>query len=175
VIDAAVWSSDVWTASRIVVTAVQQRRTTAAALREALTSAGYVNHRRVLLALLTDLQGGAEALSEVAFLRWCRRHDFPRPHLQVRLDGLGKRRYIDAAFRGSRGRLVLVEVDGGIHLTLATRWKDTAKDNEASIAGKLALRFPSVAIHSDDPVAIRQLRAALDLVSATRAAGDAWR
>jgi hypothetical protein len=173
--DASVWSPDPWTASRVMVAPVQQRLTTAARLHEALAYAGHVNHRRVLLALLGDLRGGAEALSEVSFLRWCRRHGFPRPKLQVRLDAAGHRRYIDAVFVGSDGRRVLVEIDGGIHLSLATRWKDTAKDNDAALSGELAMRFPSVAIHSDDPAAIRQLRRALEVVSATNASGEVWR
>jgi hypothetical protein len=59
------------------------------------------------------------------------------------------------------GRRVLTEIDGGVHLTLAARWKDTAKDNDAMIAGETTLRFPSVAIYADDPVAVAQLIAAL--------------
>jgi hypothetical protein len=175
VIDAAAWSPNPWTASRIVVAPIQQRLTSAAALRGALKSAGHIRHSQVLRALLADLHGGAEALSEVEFLRWCRRHGFPKPDLQVRLDGIGRRRYIDAGFRRTDGSKVLVEVDGGIHLTLATRWQDSAKDNDAVIAGETTLRFPSVAIYSNDPVAVRQLRAALAVVSAPRASGDVWR
>jgi hypothetical protein len=175
VVDAAVWSRDALTASRIIVAPIQQRKTSAGQLRETLENAGHVKYRRVLLALLSDLYGGAEALSEVSFLRWCRRHGFPRPVLQVRLDNAGRRRYVDAVFRGLHGRRVLVEVDGGVHLTLATRWQDTSKDNDAVIAGELTLRFPSVAIHSDDPAAVRQLREALGLVSVRRASGNAPR
>jgi hypothetical protein len=173
VVDAAVWSRDVLTASRIIVAPVQQRKTSAVQLRETLENAGHVRHRRVLLALLADLHGGAEALSEVGFVRWCQRHGFPRPELQVRLDTQQRRRYIDAAFRGSHGRRVLVEVDGGVHLTLTSRWRDTSKDNDAVLAGELTLRFPSVAIHTDDPAAVRQLREALGLVSVGRAYSNA--
>jgi hypothetical protein len=175
VIDAAVWSPDSWTASRIVVAPIQQQHTSADALRRTLDAAGFVKHRKVLLALLADLDGGAEALSEVAFLRWCRRHGFPKPTLQVRLDAFGRRRYIDAVFTTADGNRVFVEIDGGIHLTLATRWKDSAKDNDAAIARQVALRFPSIAVHSDDPIAIHQLRAALDVVGLTRCSGDVRR
>jgi hypothetical protein len=125
--------------------------------------------------LLADLDGGAEALSEVAFVRWCRRHGFPRAQLQVRLDARGRRRYLDAVFTRPDGRRVLAEIDGGVHLTLATRWLDTAKDNDAALSGELTLRFPSVALHCDDAAAIRQLREALGLGSAPRASDDVWR
>jgi hypothetical protein len=161
IVDAAVWSADIKTATRVIAAPIQQRRTSAMRLREELEAAGMVRFRRILLPFIADLEGGAAALSEVAFLRWCRRHGFPKPHTQVRLDNLGRRRYLDAAFRATNGSTTYVEIDGGIHLTLATRWADTAKDNDAVIANQRTLRFPSVAIYSDDPRAVAQLRAAL--------------
>jgi hypothetical protein len=163
-IDAAIWSADVKTAARILVAPIQQRRTTAARLGQVLVGTQRVRYRPVLIALLADLDGGAEALSEVAFLRWCRRHGLPRPALQVRLDSQGRRRYLDAVFERADGSSLFVEIDGGIHLTLAARWLDSAKDNDAVIARQMALRFPSIAIYSDDPIALRQLRAGLGSV-----------
>lgn len=160
-IDAAVWSSDIKTATRVLTAPIQQRRTTATRLREELAAAGQVKFRRLLLPFIADLEGGAEALSEVAFLSWCRRHGFPRPQTQVRLDHLGRRRYLDATFRTADGRTLFVEIDGGIHLTLATRWADTAKDNDAVIADQKTLRFPSIAVYTDDRLAVDQLRRAL--------------
>jgi hypothetical protein len=168
-VDAAVWSVDARAAARVIVAVIQQRRTTAVHLRETLIDAGQVRYRPVLMRLLNDLDGGAEALSEVAFLRWCRRNGFPKPTLQVRQDSDGRRRYIDAGFVRADGRQVLVEIDGGVHLSLATRWQDTAKDNDAFIAGRLTLRFPSIAIYSNDPVAVRQLRGALGIGQQQRA------
>jgi hypothetical protein len=163
-VDAAVWSADPKTAIRVVTAPIQQRLTTAARLREELAGAGQVKFRGILLPFIADLEGGPEALSEVAFLRWCRRHGFPKPKTQVRLDHGGRRRYLDAAFRCPNGEVLWVEIDGGIHLTLATRWSDTAKDNDAVIADQKTLRFPSIAIYSNDPRAVVQLRAALGLV-----------
>jgi hypothetical protein len=55
----------------------------------------------------------------------------------------------------------MVEIDGGIHLRLDKRWDDTAKDNDVAIARKLTLRFPSIAIYSDDCRAVQQLRDAI--------------
>jgi hypothetical protein len=160
-IDAAAWSAHAITASRIVVAPVQQRLMLPGILIAELQRVGLVRHRRLLWNLLCDLHGGAQALSEVEFIRWCRRHNFPRPRLQIRVDADGYRRYLDAVFRTADGEVVYVEIDGGIHLTLATRWADTAKDNDAALAGQVTLRFPSVAIHTDDPRAVEQLRRAL--------------
>ena len=164
-VDAAAWTTWPREAARVLVAPVQQRLELPANLLRVLDGAGRVRHRRMLMSLCRDLVGGAQALSEVEFLAFCRRHRLPRPNLQIRLDAAGRRRYLDAAFRGADGRLVRVEIDGGVHLSLTTRWLDTAKDNDAVLAGHVVLRFPSVALYLDDPRAVSQLRRALGLVS----------
>jgi hypothetical protein len=164
VIDACAWTEDGREVARLLVASVQQRRAWPDRLRLALDAAGRIRHRRLLQLLLVDLEGGAQALSEVEFLAFCRRHGLPRPELQHREGAGGRRRYLGALFRRADGRLVLVEIDGGVHLTLTTRWNDTRKDNWSALAGKLVLRFPSAAIYTDDAEAVMQLQTALGLV-----------
>jgi hypothetical protein len=161
-VDAAVWSRDVRRAWRLVVAPVQARRLVPEQIREELEQAGKVRHRNTLRLLLADLEGGAQALSEVEFLRFCRRHGFPTPKCQALFDTQGRRRYLDAEFRRRSGRPLRVEIDGGIHLKLAIRAKDTIKDNDAHIAGHLVLRYASISIYTNDPDAIRQIREALN-------------
>lgn len=79
-VDAAVWSPAPRTACGLLAVGVQQRRTTVPRLRTVLEDAGSVRHRRLLLSVLTDIEGGAQAVSELDFLRFCRRHRLPRPH-----------------------------------------------------------------------------------------------
>jgi hypothetical protein len=160
-VDAAAWSGDVRAAWRLAVAPVQARRVRPEWIREELDKAGRVRYHRQLGLLLVDLEGGAQALSEVEFLRFCRRHGFPTPRCQARLDSAGRRRWLDAEFRCRSGRILRVEVDGGIHLQLAVRARDTIKDNNAHIDGHLVLRYASVSIYTNDPDAIRQLRTAL--------------
>ena len=78
------------------------------------------------------------------------------------MDSLGRRRYLDAELRSRRGRLVRIEVDGGIHLKLEVRARDTIKDNDAHLDGQLVLRYTSYSIYTDDPDVVRQIRRALD-------------
>jgi hypothetical protein len=165
VVDAAVWTPDIWTAYRLLVAPVQQRREAADALRRELLAAGRVRHRRALLSLANDLCGGADALSEVEFLRFCRRHALPRPVCQRRMDSRGRWRYLDASFiRPSDGVAIGVEVDGGVHLLLSVRNDDTIKDNDAVIDRKLVLRYASAGIYADDPRIVYQLRRVLGVV-----------
>ena len=165
-VDAAAWTNHLWTAFRLFVAPVQQRKERAAALRDELLSAGRVRHRRQLLALANDLCGGADALSEVEFLRFCRRHGLPRPVCQRRMDSAGRWRYLDATFVRADGSLLRVEIDGGIHLSLAVRSRDTLKDNEANLDRRLVLRYASAAIYADDPQVVAQLQRGLEFVSA---------
>lgn len=164
-LDAAVWAPDRWTAFRILVAPVQQRKARPDRLREELLATGRVRYRRELLALASDLCGGAEALSEVEFLRYCRRHGLPRPECQRRMDSAGRWRYLDATFRRKDGTLLRVEIDGGIHLSLTVRSRDTIKDNDANLSGKLVLRYASAAIYADDPQVLAQIRQGLRCVS----------
>ena len=76
-----------------------------------------------------------------------------------------RRRYLDATFTRTDGTLLRVEIDGGIHLSLAVRSRDTLKDNEAGLSGRLVLRYASAAIYADDPQVVAQLRRGLQLVS----------
>jgi len=165
VVDAASWAPDIWTAFRIAVAPVQQRLTTGDRLLETLLAQGRIRFLRPLQSFLADVSGGAQALSEVAFVRWCRRHGFPKPRLQVRTDVRGRRRYLDAWFQRPDGSTLWVEIDGGVHLSLATRWEDQLKDNDAWLSGRRGLRLVSTAIYGDDPRAVEQLRQALGIVS----------
>jgi hypothetical protein len=160
-VDVAAWSRDVGRAWRLIVAPVQARRLRPQQIRLELEKAGKVRHRRSLQLLLADLEGGAQALSEVEFLRFCRRHGFPKPKCQGRLDRRGRRRYLDAEFPRPSGEIVRVEIDGGIHLQLAVRAQDTIKDNDVHIAGELVLRYASISIYTDDADAVRQIREAL--------------
>ena len=84
---------------------------------------------------------------------------------QRRMDSARRWRYLDATFVRADGSLLRVEIDGGIHLSLAVRWRDTLKDNEANLDRRLVLRFASAAIYADDPQAVDQLRRGLQIVS----------
>jgi hypothetical protein len=163
-VDAAVWSARPRTACGVLAAGVQQRLTTPAKLLTELDVAGAVRHRRLLAAALVDIAGGAQAVSEIDFLRFCRRNGLPRPELQVvRRDAAGRRRYLDATLRGRDGLPVRVEIDGALHLVVQTYWDDMARGNDLVIGREQVLRFPSYVIYADDAVALDQLRRALGL------------
>ncbi|MBV9290948.1 MAG: hypothetical protein JO222_00750 [Frankiales bacterium] len=162
-VDAAAWSRSPRTACGLLAARVQQRLTTAERLVEMLSSVGRVRHRKLLARVLVDIAGGAQAVSETDFLRFCARHGLPRPSLQVRHDLNGRRRYLDATFARRDGKAVRVEIDGAAHLVVSSYWSDMVRQNDFTLREKPLLRFPSAYIHADDPVALEQLREALGL------------
>jgi hypothetical protein len=148
----------------LLAAGVQQRLVTASRLLDALTAAPRVRHRSLLLAAVRDIECGAEALSEIDFVRLCRRHGLPRPALQtVRQERSGRRRYLDAQWERSDGQTVGVEVDGAIHLAVSQWVDDQLRQNELVLRGTLLLRYPSVVVRTEPRLVAAQLRRALGL------------
>ena len=163
IVDASAWTWHPRSACGLIIAAVQQRLTRPVLLRNELERVGQVRHRTLLRTVLSDVEGGAEALSEVDFGRLCRRHRLPTPvRQQVRLDPHGRRRYLDVEMRTRSGKQLGIEIDGAAHLIVGTYWTDMARANELIISGQSLLRFPTVALYCDEYTVVDQLRRALD-------------
>ena len=170
-VDAAAWTKQPRSACGLLAAVVQQGKAPARQLSEELARAGAIRHRRLLRAVLNDIGGGAQALTEVDLGRVCRRYGLLVPERQlVRVDSHGRRRYVDARVCAPNGRSVLVEVDGALHLIASTYWQDMLRLNEILIGGEPVLRFPSIALHLDEATVGNQLRRACGLDPLTLAA-----
>lgn len=146
----------------LLAAAVQQRLVTPDRLASALEGAARTRHRVLLRAAIGDIGQGAQALSEIDFMRLCLRFGLPRPIQQaVRREAGGKRRYLDATWRRRDGRLVVVEVDGALHLDQRRWWDDQHRQNELVLGDAIVLRFPSVIVRTQPALIAGQLRRAL--------------
>src|SRR4051812_28703578 len=67
VVDAASWTQDQMSAARLLVAGVQQLRIQPSVLTAEILARRTSRHRRLLLLLANDLEGGAQAVSEVEF------------------------------------------------------------------------------------------------------------
>jgi hypothetical protein len=151
-------------ACAILAAAVQQRIATVAHLRAALTPATRARHRQAMATALDDIEQGAQALSEIDFVGLCRRYRLPQPDQQtIRTDRAGRRRYLDATWKLANGRLLVVEVDGALHLNFENWCNDQLRQNDIALDGALILRFPSIVVRHEPDVVARQLRIALGL------------
>nr|UXE44623.1 hypothetical protein Hi04_10k_c2835_00028 [uncultured bacterium] len=163
-IDAAAWTKQPRSACGLLAAVVQQGKAPARLLSSELGRAGAIRHRRLMQAVLNDIEGGAQALTEVDLARVCQRYGLFVPERQlVRVDSQGRRRYLDARVSAPNGRSVLVEVDGALHLVASTYWQDMLRLNEILIGGEPVLRFPSIALPLDASTVGNQLRRACAL------------
>jgi hypothetical protein len=156
IIDAAAWTPQPRVACALMVASVQQGVVSAAVLRQHLAAAGAVRHAEILRSIVADIEGGADSLSEIDFVKLARKAGLPPPIRQsIRYDSAGRRRYLDVDFGA-----FAVEVDGGVHLRAQNYWADARRQNDLVMGGDRILRFPSYAIRVDEDVVIAQLRRA---------------
>jgi hypothetical protein len=148
----------------ILAASVQQKKATADDLAVAIDRSPRIRHRALLRLAVADIAGGSEALSEIDFVRLCRRNGLPAPAQQLmRRERSGRRRYLDASWIRSDGRLIVVEVDGALHLAPRRWWDDQLRQNEIALTDAMVLRYPSVILRTDEALVAGQLRRALRL------------
>lgn len=99
-VDAASWMKSDRGAMAVLAAGVQQGKARVADLRAVLDRIGMVRRRGLMLDILGDIEGGAQALSELDFTRKVvRQFGLPEPSRQVgKRDSRNRRRYIDAVF-----------------------------------------------------------------------------
>ncbi|MFJ8577792.1 DUF559 domain-containing protein [Micromonospora sp. NPDC093277] len=165
VVDAAAWARHTEEAQLVVARACQQRRVLPEEVEAVLAALPRAPRRALIRRTLTDIAGGAQALSELDFLRLCRRHRLPRPDLQERRTGrAGRVRWLDAYWREWR---LHVEVDGAHHMDVRQWADDMRRQNDIRTTGDRILRFPAWLVRAHPDEVADSLRHAL------RAAG--WR
>lgn len=140
----------------LLAAVVQQRLMRASDLRPLVNAQRTLRHRATYLAVSGDIDGGSHSLTEIDVVRLARAAGVGCPRRQVvRVDGSGRRRYLDADFGG-----FVAEVDGAVHLRPLAWWEDMSRQNEIVLADRPMLRFASVAIYLRQPEVVDQLRRA---------------
>jgi hypothetical protein len=158
-LDAAAWMGSGDAARAVLAAGVQQGLVHVDDLRAALTRLPRLPRRHLIAVMLTDIAGGAEALSELDFCRLTRRYRLPEPERQViRRDSAGRRRWLDAYWDYA---LLLAEIDGSWHMEARAWWADMRRDNELTVNGYRVLRFPAFAVREHPGEVARQIAAAL--------------
>lgn len=161
-IDAASWRCDTRSCCGLLAAVVQQRLTTATRLLTALDAAGPIRHRRAMRLTIADIEGGAQALSEIDFGRICRQYALGTVVRQVvRHDGTGRRRYLDGEIVGPNGKRRAFEIDGAPHMLAENHWRDLERQNELLIAGTFPLRFSTYAMRFEELLVVDQTRRAM--------------
>jgi very-short-patch-repair endonuclease len=162
VLHAAAWAATDRSGEWRVAAAVQQRLVRAGDVRAALDLLPRLPRRALLRAVLDDVEHGAHAASELALLRFLRRHRLPPPDRLQRPARWGTVRYLDAWWERQR---VAAEMDGAHHRLVGT-WDDDALRGNAVVLRErhdrvMLLRFTAGNLRHDAEVVAAQLRDAL--------------
>jgi hypothetical protein len=158
-LQASGWMRSDRAAMGVLAAGVQQRLVRVVDLQTASAGVADVRRRRLIDLTLGDIEGGAQALSEIDAARLCRGAGLPEPSRQsVRLDPRGRRRYLDLEW--SEWRLA-AEIDGQQHMEVRQWCDDLLRQNELVIARADILRFPSLVVRSAGDVFADQVSRAL--------------
>lgn len=159
VVDAASWAPSDRAARTVLASARQQRRVTPEELLAVVRHRLRIKRRALILETITDIAGGAEALSEIDLVKLCRRFGLPMPDLQERRkDASGRTRFLDAYWRKWG---LQVEVDGAHHMTTQHWEADMQRQNEVWISGDRILRFSGYQARRKPADVADQIRRAL--------------
>lgn len=145
-VQAALWARTDREAALMLVAPVQQRLTSADAVRNAVESVRRDRRRRLFRAVADELVDGVHSLNELDFARLCRLRGLPEPSRQVVVHTAKGRAYLDV--RWDRWQVV-VEIDGVGHLEVDRWLDDTVRHNEIALTGDLVLRIPSIGLRID--------------------------
>ena len=138
-----------------VIRAVQERRTTADRLSEALGRRKRARHRVLLVDLLADVALGAESALEVRYLRDVERaHHLPVGRRQDQREP-GRR---DVAYLEYH---LVTELDGRLGHEGVGRFRDMARDNRTALRGEMTLRYGYIDVAVDPCAVARQVAAVL--------------
>lgn len=164
VLDAASWMRTENGTRAVLAAGVQQRLVRAHDLASEFARRRGGPRQALIRATITDIAGGAQALSELDFCRLARRYRLPEPSRQVlRRDSAGRARWLDVCWERAR---VVAEIDGLWHMDAAAWWADMRRDNDLTISGYRVLRFPAFAVREHPHIVAAQIADALFAKSA---------
>jgi very-short-patch-repair endonuclease len=160
-VDAAAWMPTERGTMAILAAGVQQRLASAPVLRAVVASRLRLRRRRFMAEILGDIEGGAEALSELDFLHLVvRAFKLPEPDCQVpRRDDCGRRRWLDVTWENWK---VVAEIDGAQHEEPLQRWDDMDRDIDLQVnGGYIVLRIPAWVVRRHPAHVAHRIREAL--------------
>ena len=159
-VDAASWMPTDRGAMAVLAAGVQQRKTRVPDLRDVLDRNKRIRRHTLMYGILGDIEGGAQALSELDFTRMViRQFRLPEPSRQVgRKDARGRQQWIDVLFDEWK---VVVEIDGAQHREPLEHWDDMDRDNDLNIDGYRVLRFPAWLVRKNPELVARKILQAL--------------
>jgi hypothetical protein len=146
---AAYWSER-RTAHGAVAACVQQRLSTPDRFRGWLTKLKPIRGAAGYRALLDDLDGGAQSVSEIDVRRACKAFGVRLPdRRRSRTDRDGRRRWTDCEWDLPGGQVLVLEVDGGFHREVLTYADDMLRHRKLTTPRRTVIRCAAEELRYD--------------------------
>lgn len=139
---------------------VQQGLTTPYRLDGWITRMRPLRRAKPFRRLLGELAAGTQSATERDVLTMCDTFEIPRPHRQTRrTDSAGRVRFTDAEWRLPGGGVVVLEVDGGFHMTVEHWSADIERERQLVATGVIVVRCTAIELREHPERIVRDLRA----------------
>lgn len=141
------------TAMGCLAAAVQQSLSTPERIGHWIEALRPLRRSALLRACVADMAGGAQSVGELDSVLF-RAHNIKRPDRQVcRRDASGRSRFLDCCWTLPNGRTLVLEIDGGFHMS-AMHWQaDVARARDLADPSTIIVRCTTVELR-DDPASI---------------------
>ena len=147
------------TAQGLLAAVVQQRLTTASALREQMERMKPLRRAPRFRILLTDFEGGAQSVAEVDVKRMCIDFRLPLPTRQRRRrDSSGRWRYTDCEWTLPSGGVLVLEVDGAFHMEVEHWEDDIQRQRGLTTPGRVVVRATAREVRDEPFQLVADLR-----------------
>ncbi len=151
-------------AGGVLTAGVQQGLTTAGRLRASLEGMGRVRHRRKLISVIADIDGGSRSELERRFLTIVRRARLPKPVCDYPVWLSERRVWVDVCYPALR---IAIEIDGRAFHLMSEDWEDDLdRQNDIVLGDWLVLRFTARAIREHPHQVAERVALAIEMRSA---------
>lgn len=142
----------------VLAATVQQRCTTVPRLVAWVERLQPLRRASLFRSVLADVAGGSHSAAERDVVRLCRRYGIAEPHRQRRRpDRDGTVRWSDCEWDLPDGTVVLLEVDGALHLEAATWTADKRRARRLAGPGRIQLACTETELRTEPHEVARDL------------------
>jgi hypothetical protein len=144
----------------LLAACVQQRLTTPYRLDGWITRMRPLRRAKPFRRLLGEIAAGAQSQAEHDVITLCDTFGVPRPYRQTqRTDSAGRIRFTDAEWRLADSRVIVLEVDGGFHMTVEHWSADIERERQLVATGVVVVRCTAIELREHPERIARDLRA----------------
>lgn len=154
----AAYSAPTRAAHGVLAAAVQQRLTTPRSLVDWIDQLRPLRRGKAFKRTVSDIDGGSHSATELDVVRLCRRSGLVLPTRQrSRGDATGRRRWTDCEWDLPGGAVLVLEVDGGLHLDVESWTDDLRRTRRLVTPSRMVVRCTSYELREESSALVADL------------------